>query len=116
MKKTLIMLLCIFMIVGVAGCSYEDEKEKKGPTAYMNTTWKTTDGYALEIGTNSCKVTFNGKVLKNKCEFTINSNGSRVGKITVCNEYGLNCDDFTISKENYLYDQIYVFRYIWYRQ
>ena len=82
----------------------------------MNTTWKTTDGYALEIGTNSCKVTFNGKVLKNKCEFTINSNGSGVGKITVCNEYGLNCDDFTISKENYLYDQIYVFRYIWYRQ
>lgn len=113
--KKLYMILLIIVVLSLTGC-YSDESNQQGPNAYTNTTWKTTDGYTLELKTDSCQITLDGAVKKNECKFTTNANGSGAGKITICNEYGLRCDDYEIGKDNYLHEQIYLYGYVWYRQ
>lgn len=98
-------LLFLIFLITLTGCG----------STMRNSTWKTTDGYKLKISGNSCTISKNGKVYKNKCTFEYNANGTGKNVITICNdEYGHGC-----QRVDYLNDDwstFHIFGRDWYKE
>lgn len=89
MKKIICLFtISLFMII-LTGCS-DDETNKYD--LYKYTSWKTTDGYVLQLLEDRCLVGKDGKANGNVCKFEPNASDSGVGLITLCNSYGNDCE------------------------
>ena len=121
-KTVAILRILIGSIVLIGSLSFiitnvTRENETFDASWYVNTTWKTTDGEVLEIKENSCSISKDGKLYKNKCSFTTNSNNSGVGVIKICDEYGTKCDEYKIEPRDYKYpEKISLYYKTWYKQ
>ena len=90
MKKIICLFIISLFITMLTGCS-DDEANKYD--LYKYTSWKTTDGYVLQLLEDRCLVGKDGKATGNVCKFEPNASDSGVGLVTLCNSYGNDCEE-----------------------
>lgn len=107
-------MLILLTITLITGC----DSESNDPYGlYKYTEWASTDGYIIQLYDDDCIVRANGKAFNQVCKFDPNPNGSGVAKITVCNEYGFDCESVEApyynsgleNKSIYIYGQSFYY-------
>lgn len=102
-------LIALVVVIGVG--IYFWTSAGTNSTDYKNTTWTSTDGYTINIKSDSCYLSKNGKKLNNVCKFTSNANSSGIGKLEICDASGLDCESRDLSHKIYSNEKIYIMIY-----
>lgn len=95
--QAIFSLIAIIIVVGLG--VYFWTSAGTDSTDYRNTTWTSTDGYTINIKSDSCYLSKDGKKLNNECKFTTNSNGSGIGKLEICDASGLDCSSKDLTSK-----------------
>ena len=105
----ILFILGISIIIFIVTSIISIYSNKHGKS-YVNTKWKTTDGYELIIKEDTCFLTKDGKETDKFCLFTSNANNTGVGKLEICNRSG-GCvsEDLTRKAPNRWYFNGYEF-------